>query len=266
MDTGYERKYHQIEEEYWWFQARRDIILRFLEKLDRRTPARREDIGHERRILEVGCSGGPLLAELARRGYRHLTGIDISADAIAEAKACGLTEVSVMDAANLTYPDASFDVVIASDILEHLADDQAALRHWRRVLAPQGILIVFVPAYQWLWSGHDVINHHQRRYTAGSLKRVLQGTDAGLASGGRLEILRLSYWNAGLLAPVGAMRLLQRLRGDPQHQAKDALTPVPALANRLLTSWLSFENWLLAGGLSYPTGVSVMAMARKTAS
>ncbi|MEI8195262.1 MAG: class I SAM-dependent methyltransferase [Phycisphaerae bacterium] len=262
MDTGYEKKYHQIEDDYWWFQARRDVILRLLKKMS--APPTPQGTRKER-ILEVGCSGGPLLTELARRGYDQLAGIDISPDAVAAASERGHKRISVMDAAQLSFADASFDIVIASDILEHLADDAAALREWNRVLAPGGVLIVFVPAYQWLWSGHDVINHHQRRYTASSLKKRLQevtvpgnGTETG-----KFEILRLSYWNFGLLLPVGGMRLLKRLLGRAEAHPKDALAPVPGFVNRLLTGGLCLENALLAAGLSYPAGVSVMAVVRK---
>lgn len=268
MDVGYEEKYHLIEENYWWFQARRNVVLNLLEQL--RKPARISHAGQvpvggggrgaggvDARVLEVGCSGGPLLVKLQERGYRHLAGIDISASAIALAQQRGLRNVQVMDAAHLTFQDASFDMVIASDILEHLVEEQTAVREWTRVLAPGGHLIVFVPAYQWLWTGHDVVNHHQRRYTQGRLAKVLRNNE-------ELEIVRQSYWNIGLLAPVGCMRVLQRIAGSVgAAKPKDALAPVPTLVNRLLMAWLSLEDALLLAGVRYPCGVSVMAIARK---
>ncbi|MDO7875074.1 class I SAM-dependent methyltransferase [Hymenobacter sp. ASUV-10] len=125
-------------------------------------------------VLEIGCSGGPLLQRLRTVGYTDLTGINVSAPAIELAQACVMANVSVMDGANLQFADNRFDLVIASDVLEHIEDEQCALDEWVRVLKPGGWLLVFVPAHTYLWSEHDVVNHHFRRYSRQGLCTVLE--------------------------------------------------------------------------------------------
>jgi SAM-dependent methyltransferase len=244
MDPDFERKYHAFEDDYWWFRARRDCVLRLVQhSLKIRTDAR---------ILEVGCSGGPLLALLQKHGYRNITGIDLSPVAIERCKARGLTDVHVMDATAPALPLNHFDLVIASDVLEHIARPDAALANWQTLLKPAGKLVVFVPAYNFLWSQHDVINHHHRRYTARRLKRDLQ--TAGFS------VARTSYWNAALLPPVAAVRLIARL--FPRRQT-DQLSPINRPVNALLESWMSVENAILGAGVRLPAGISTMAIARK---
>src|SRR5687767_2356200 len=131
MDLTYEAKYHQLEEQHWWFASRRDAVYDLIAGL--KLPA-------SAAILEIGCSGGPLLQRLRAAGYTDLTGIDVSAPAIELAVARGVSNVSVMDGAALEFVTARFDVVIASDVLEHIEDETKALNEWTRVLKPGGQL------------------------------------------------------------------------------------------------------------------------------
>lgn len=247
MDLSYEQQYHQLEEAHWWFAGRRDAIRKLIRSLHIQTTAD---------ILEIGCSGGPLQQILRAEGYTHLTGIDISATAIALAQKRGLPNVSVMDGAQLAFPDNSFDLLLASDVLEHIADEQQAAREWCRVLRPGGRMIVFVPAFQLLWTRHDEVNHHFRRYTEGHLRQVLQ--QAGL------ELQRTSYWNSTLFFPTAAMRLLRRLvaRSRSNTPYTGDLKQLPPWLNSLLSNLLKTENSLLQH-VSLPVGVSVFAIARK---
>ncbi|MBG8554417.1 class I SAM-dependent DNA methyltransferase [Hymenobacter guriensis] len=249
MDITYEARYHQLEEQHWWFAGRRDIVFEQIQQL--RLPRTAD-------ILEIGCSGGPLLLALRAAGYQHLTGIDVSDNAIAMAQARGFEQVMVMDGARLDFADNSFDVVVASDVLEHIEDEAEALREWQRVLRPGGHLIVFVPAYQFLWSRHDEVNHHFRRYTLSYLRQVL-----GIA-GFRVE--RASYWNFLLFFPTALVRRLQRLAqatGLATTGAGD-LKQLAGPANSALFGLLKAENrWLRR--LNFPLGVSTFAVARKPA-
>lgn len=247
MNIEYELKYHQIEENYWWFQARRDMVFQLVQDL--RLPVTAP-------ILEIGCSGGPLLQRLSAQGYRHLTGIDVSEAGIAVAQARGIPNVSCMDGAHLDFPDASFDLVIASDVLEHIQDEAQALREWTRVLRPGGQLVVFVPAFQFLWGKHDEVNQHFRRYTAAQLAQCLH--QAGL------QVRRKSYWNVGLFFPTAAVRLLKRLLPAEDQPLKDDFFATPPLLNTVLRGIITTENRLLRA-LNAPVGVSVFALARKAA-
>ena len=252
MDLTYEAKYHQLEEQHWWFASRRDAVYDLIRSLNLPTTTA---------ILEIGCSGGPLMQRLRAAGFDDLTGIDVSAPAIELAQARGVPHVAVMDGAALKFADGRFDLVIASDVLEHIEDEAKALREWTRVLKPGGQLLVFVPAHQYLWSEHDVVNHHFRRYSR-------QGLVAALERAG-LRTLRSSFWNAAMYFPTAALRLGKRLLSGPVSPRKKPgatgdLHHFGGPANRVLLHWVKAENRLLRH-LNLPLGVSVFALARKPA-
>jgi SAM-dependent methyltransferase len=244
MDVQYETRYHQLEEQHWWFRSRRDIIFKLVQKLG---------IKRTSDILEIGCSSGILMEKLRDTGFTNLTGIDISDAGIRQAQQRGLTNTFVMDGAKLDFADESFDLVLASDVLEHIEDENAALREWTRLLRPGGQLIVFVPAFQFLWSQHDVVNHHFRRYSGAHLSDRV--ANAGL------KIQRLSYWNCGLFFPAAAARLAQRFV-RPANGGSDDLKPMPSWINNFLTQWVKMENSVLTN-TSMPLGVSVFVIAQK---
>ncbi|MBC8083237.1 MAG: class I SAM-dependent methyltransferase, partial [Hymenobacter sp.] len=205
-------------------------------------------------ILEIGCSGGPLLQRLRATGYSDLTGIDVSEAGIAVAQQRGIPNVSCMDGTELIFADESFDLVVASDVLEHIKDEAQALREWARVLRPGGQLLVFVPAFQFLWGRHDEVNQHFRRYTAAQLADAMRG--AGL------RVRRRSYWNVSLFFPTAAVRLFKRLLPADTKPAKDDFFATPPLLNTLLSGVITAENRLLQA-IDAPVGVSVFALASK---
>ncbi len=247
MNKEYEVQYHLLEENHWWFLGRRHMVHALVCRLNP---------DQDCRILETGCSGGPLLKQLQADGYRHVTGIDISADAIELCRQRGLTETHVMDAQNPTFNPGSFDLIIASDVMEHLTDAPKALREWHRLLRPGGRLMVFVPAFRVLWSPHDEVNHHFKRYRRSELKLLMAHSGFGLE--------RSLYWNFLLFFPVALVRLIKRwprqslpvaAHGDLQKQIR--------LINWLLFALLRFENRLILAGINWPWGVSVMALGKK---
>ena len=248
MQKQYEDQYHKVEVNHWWFVGRRQIMRDLVLACNS---------SRHCRILEVGCSAGAFMAQLVRDGYAHVTGIDCSADAIERCRKLGV-DAQIMDARTLSFPDASMDVVIASDILEHLQDEHGALLEWKRVLKPGGWLIVFVPAFMFLWTDHDVVNKHCRRYQRRRLVQVLG--DAGFA------VVRSSYWNAFLFPPVAFVRCVKRLlrRGTfSENGGHGDLFVPPAVLNKTLLGVLRLENRFSRGGVNWPLGVSAMALARK---
>ncbi len=247
MNKDYEQLYHQVESAHWWFVARRALVR---DMVCRARPDR------QAAILEIGCSGGPLLELLNASGYENLTGIDISPEAIALCRSRQLARVQVMDAQAPDFPPESFDVITASDVLEHLADAPRALAAWYQLLRPGGSVLVWVPAFQFLWSGHDDVNRHFHRYRALEL--------AGLLRAAGFEVERQGYWNFFLFLPVAMIRLVRRLlkRGSEKLPGGD-IRPAPAALNRLLIHLLGFENRLIGAGINFPWGVSAMAVARK---
>src|ERR1700749_522892 len=244
MDKAYEEKYHQIEEWNWWFIARRKSILSLL-----------KNTGKKEKILDIGCAGGPLLNDLRNQGFENASGADFSAEAVAKCKQRGL-QAYQMDAHNLQFDTNSFDLLIASDSLEHLEFDEKALKNWHNILKPGGKILVFVPAYMFLWSEHDTVNHHFRRYTKTELKQKLQ--QAGF------KVERSGYWNFMMFFPTAVFRILQQLKNkiSPSKKPKDQLESFNPLINKMLINWLGIENCIFKT-MPFPCGVSVFAEATK---
>jgi SAM-dependent methyltransferase len=242
MDKSYEQKYHLLEEYNWWFVARRQTVLSFIEKYPKDT-----------RILDIGCSGGILLKVLKAKGYTDITGIDFSPEAIEQCKKNGLNNVFVMDAHYPEFKDEAFDLIISSDCLEHLKDDELALKSWNRILKRGGQVVIFVPAFMSMWSEHDIINHHFRRYTKREL--VSKSVNAGF------NVEKSSYWNCALFFPAYVYRRLQQMSRN-KKAPKDDLGDFSPFLNNLLTFWMRVEN-VFFKSLGLPVGLSVMVSLRK---
>ena len=243
MDKTYEEKYHLLEEEHWWFNSRREIVMKLIELIGTEKNAN---------ILEVGCSGGPLIISLKNKGFENIYGIDISKEGINLCKKRGLKNVFLTGGEQTKFDDEMFDVVIASDVLEHIKNDSEAVKEWARVLKKTGKLIVFTPAYDFLWSDHDDVNHHYKRYTKNGLVSLLKTTG--------FEVQRVSYWNFSLFFPAAGIKLLRRIlknknKGEQLHKTNK-------ITNKLLTNLLHLENFVL-GHTNLPFGISVFAVGIK---
>ena len=242
MDRDYELQTHLVEDRHWWYRGRRVVIERVLDRLG--LPA-------DARILDAGCGSGRNMVELARRGT--VTGIELSPTSVAIARERGCGEVVEGSVLQMPFADDSFDLAVSLDVIEHLEDDLAALRELRRTVAPGGALLVTVPAYQWLWSGHDVINHHHRRYTRASLQRVAE--QAGW------QQARTTYFNSLLLPLAIALRVLDRFNTKTTESSLDLWVP-PELFNRLLEQPLVLEAAAIGSGGRIPAGLSLLAVFR----
>ncbi len=240
MQAEYELHYHDVESRHWWFRSRRAFILQLLRKVPRTA-----------KVLDIGCSSGIMMLDLARCGFdkANLFGIDISSQAIANAQSNGLKQTYVMDAQSVKM-DQKFDIIIASDCLEHLADDHQALANWRELLAPGGTLYVFVPAFQSLWSHHDEVNMHFRRYTRKELVAKARGAGLSISTSG--------FWNVLLFIPVWLYRRVSRLRENP----KGDIGQPAKWVNNALTSLLKIEHPLLRI-FRFPFGVSTYIIANR---
>jgi SAM-dependent methyltransferase len=242
MDRDYELQTHQAEDRHWWYRGRRKVLERVVEDL--RLPARA-------RILDAGCGSGRNMVELARHGT--VTGIELSETSVSLARERGAGEVIAGSVLEMPFEADSFDLAASLDVIEHLEDDLAALRELRRVVAPGGSLLVTVPAYQWLWSGHDEINHHFRRYTRRSLQRA--GEQAGWHQ------VRTTYFNSLLLPAAILLRVLDRFSRKTTESSLDLWVP-PAPLNWLLERPLQMEAAMIAHGGRIPAGLSLLAVFR----
>ena len=235
----YERMY-RLEDTYWWFLGRHRLAADLLD----RGFERRRDL----RILDIGCGTGAMSVRLAAWG--QVVSADFSPLALAFSRRRGLHRLCAADAMRLPFRDASFDAVVALDILEHLPDDAAAAREIRRVLRPGGRLVATVPAYPSLWSAHDVALMHQRRYVAPQFRRLMEE--------GGLTVRRLTYATTLLFPIAWTVRMLTRRSPTP----KANLVALPGAANRLLVGVTQAENALLRV-CDLPFGLSVCCVAER---
>src|SRR5450759_1497089 len=242
MDRDYELQTHRAEDRHWWYRGRRTVLEGVLGGLD--LPA-------GTRILDAGCGSGRNMIELAR--YGAVTGVELSETSVALARERQCGAVVAGSVLEMPFPDHSFELAVSLDVIEHLEDDLAALRELRRTVTPGGALLLTVPAYQWLWSGHDEINHHHRRYTRRSLQRVAE--QAGWRQ------VRTTYFNSLLLPAAIVLRVLDRLSRQTTASRLDLLVP-PAPLNWLLERPLALEAALIGHRGRIPAGLSLMAVFR----
>ena len=231
-----------VDEHHWWYRGRRRIIRAELDRIPLASGAH---------VLDAGCGSGRTLEELGRYGEVH--GIELNPEAADVARARGRGEVLVGRLEALPWDEDTFDLITCLDVIEHTPDDRVTLRELRRVCKPGGWLLVTVPAYQALWSLHDVANHHYRRYGRRTLR------SAALAAG--WTVVRMSSFNTLLLAPAAVVRLAQR-RELPSDGYTPALTLGPAWLNQALEGPLRVEAKWLAQGRTLPVGLSLIAVMR----
>lgn len=238
--------FRDVESRHWWFRARRRLLIQILAD---RVPA-------GARLLDVGCGTGFFLEAAATR--YAVQGLDPSSVAVTYCHQRGLLNVVEGTAERLPGEDAGgpFDVVCLLDVIEHLDDDVAAVREAARVTRPGGRLLLTVPAHQWLWSPHDEINHHRRRYSRAGLVGALSAAGWANIEAAHFNFLLLPLAMAGIAA--------ERLRRGPLR-ARLAVPPAPL--NRLLEGIFSAEGYLLRGARirGFPFGLSLVATAVRPA-
>jgi SAM-dependent methyltransferase len=234
---------HELEMRHWWFRGRRRLILQLLRKYAglRSCP----------RILDLGCGTGGNTT--AYRTIGDVVGIEPDGTALALAHARGGAFYCRGGGTGLPFSPESFDLVVATDVLEHIADDSAAVSEVHRVLRPGGVFVLSVPAHQWLYSQHDAALQHHRRYTRDMLIHLLQR--------GGLELRWLSYWNATLFPLIAGIRVLGKLRQNHQSVRSDT-SPAPSLINEPLAGILAVEAWMLQH-VRLPWGVSLVGVASR---
>jgi SAM-dependent methyltransferase len=243
MDREFQRATLEVDDHHWWYRGRRRIIVSELERLP---------LAGQPRILDAGCGSGRTMVELAR--YGKVAGIELNPDAAYLARDRSLGEVQEGRIEELPWEDESFELVVCLDVLEHTPDDRVALHELRRVCRPGGFLLLTVPALPRLWSIHDELNHHYRRYTRQSLSAAAADSDWALA--------RMTSFNSLLLPAAAVVRVGRRRLGLEQAGNND-LQVAPRWLNDSLEQPLRLESgWLRRGG-TLPLGLSLLAVLRK---
>ena len=233
----------ELDQDHWWFIARRRILASLIERIVK--PPR------EARLLEVGCGTGHNLAMLGQYGTLEACELDDCARALAakrlgrEIKTARLPDLSM-------FERDSYDVVALLDVLEHVPDDVASLKAILKRLKPGGALVLTVPANPWMWSAHDAAHHHFRRYSKRELNRVVR--EAGF------DVQLLSFCNTLLFPLVAAARVLGKI--TRKESADDSLPGAPV--NAALEKIFGLEA-AMVGRTPMPFGVSLVAVLRRPA-
>ena len=230
----------RFEARHWWFEGRRDLFRRELAADSDATGS----------ALDVGCGTGGNLRMLRSQSFTRVAGVDISPDAVRYCRRKGFGDVVLGSAQELPFPDESFDVILLTDVLEHVEDDVAALREAGRVLGSRGLLIVTVPAFTLLWGRQDDVSHHIRRYRRREIVRRVRA--AGLT------VEDSYHFNWILALPILIARRLIRWSGI-SVESENTLTPGPL---NMILRFVFKADVRLAPSLRPPIGVSILVRAR----
>ena len=227
------------DERHWWYRARREVVAALIERVVQPPKGAR--------LLEIGCGTGHNLAMLGSFGEVDALEVDGIARGMAEER-LGRSVLSAPLPELAGLSDDQYDLVAALDVIEHIPDDKAALEGVARVLKPGGKLVMTVPAHQWMWSAHDVVNHHQRRYSKAGLKTLIDGSPLRLDS--------IGYLNS-LLFPVAiAQRLASKISGKDDASLAPPAKPI----NQALERVFAAERRVI-GRVPLPPGLSLFAVA-----
>jgi SAM-dependent methyltransferase len=229
------------EETHWWFVGRRILFRRLL---DRRAGDRHA------RVLDVGTSTGANLRLLVDMGYGDVTGLDPSEEAIRFCAEKGLPPVLKGSITDIPFEAGGFDLVMATDVVEHVDDDRRAVTEVARILKPGGVALFTVPAFQILWGLQDDVSHHKRRYRRAGFLRLVR--EAGF------DIVDQFYFNYVLFLPIWLARRLLPLAAPGAQSETELNTPaLNAVLSRVMRFDVATAPWI-----SPPFGVSYLVLAR----
>ena len=239
MERVVYRQMAELDQRHWWYRARREILAALIRRTIR-LPA-------DAQLLEIGCGTGHNLAMLGEFGHVDALELDDEARAFAEQR-LGRSVMSAPLPELAGVPDRHYDLVGAFDVIEHIDDDRSAIASIATKLKPGGKFFMTVPAHQWMWSAHDEVNHHKRRYSKRSLRSLIEGSP--------LQLERISYFNSLLFPVAVAERISSKMRGKDSAD----LTLPPAPLNIALERAFAAERHLV-GRLPLPPGLSLFAVA-----
>lgn len=246
MQECYSGIYADLWRRHWWWRVRHALVMRTVEQLlhgDDTPPSARN-------ILDIGCAGGVSFDDLSQ--YGEVYGLEPS-PTLVDACPQWRERIELSGFGPDYSPSRQYDLVLMLDVLEHIEDDAAALESLRQLLKPGGHAILTVPALQSLWSVHDVINLHYRRYDKRGLKHLLE--DSGFV------VRDLRYFFSW---PLGLMYLRKLLLGTKQRPGKSYTVTIPSAPINTLFAGLSrTEQKLMQLGVRWPLGSSLLAVVER---
>ncbi len=234
--------HHETEKNYWWFILKRELILYFIQSLIKKNDS----------VLEIGCGGGRLSCEIQQSGYKVIS-TDFEPSAVHYTKGSGIMNSFVSNSGEgIPIRDESIDLIVMTDVLEHILDHALTIQECHRVLKRGGYIVITVPAYPCLFSSWDKWNKHYRRYTKKQL--------VYLAETSHLKIKKLTYWNIPGI-PFAILRKIKDLFNPFQNY--EGFPPVPAFIEIPLKWFVSAENRCVRK-FSLPIGLSLICIFEKT--
>jgi SAM-dependent methyltransferase len=231
----------KVESFHWWFVVRRKLLKSILRSVN---------VQKNSLTLDMGCGTGSNLKALTSADL-HPIGLDRSIYALTLVRTKKEFPLLAGDLNNLAIKTKSVGLIIAMDILEHLEDDRKGIIESYRILTEGGILILTVPAFQFLWGIQDIVTGHKRRYSRKEITEKLEGVG--------FDILKSSYFNFFLFFPILIARRIIHLLGLKIGSENEVNFP---LLNFILKTMFSFEVYLLKY-ISFPFGVSIVCVAKK---
>jgi len=228
----------ELDDRHWWYRARRRILADLIR--------REASLPAKARILEIGCGTGHNLSMLS--GFGHVDGLELDDEAAALSEKRLGRKVMRSPLPELDQVPDNYDLIGAFDVIEHIEDDHAALAAIATKLKPGGKFMMTVPAHPWMWTAHDVANHHKRRYSKRALRSLIESSP--------LKLERLGYFNSLLFPIAVAERAASKLRGKDNGDV--SLPPAPL--NSALEALFASERYLV-GRLPLPPGLSLFAVA-----
>jgi len=233
---------YKVETQHWWFVARRRIIASVIDGLSLKANSK---------IMDAGCGNGDNLAFLSK--YGELIAIEREDNALERAKSRQIGKVVKGELPDNFPSDINKDndLIVLLDVLEHIDEDEKSLSILKNWAKNKAALLITVPAYQFLWTKHDELHHHKRRYTVGQLKKIIENNG--------WKVSYISYFNSFLFPLAFLVRLKDKVF-PPSNT--DGLSVPNSLVNFLFKSIFSLEKYIL-GRFSFPFGLSIIVVAEK---
>ena len=249
MKEKFSAEYHEISKWHWWYKGRRAIIFSIIEKYF--NPKIHNN------LLDVGCGSGEMLNDLSKFG--KIFSVEYDLKSIKLCTQNGYHNTCLSEAENLPFRDSFFSIVLMLDVLEHLDSDEVGVKEAVRVCKPGGIIVLTVPAFQFLWGNQDIVSNHKRRYCIRDIKALVDPNE--------LSVVKASYFSFFLFPIIAVLRVSRNLLFNDYKKVETTVKSdfsfnKPGLFNNILTA-IFYLEYKLIGSLDFAVGSSIICILEK---